>query len=392
MDKWIYKVAEVLDARVYKTLSVIEIKDALKLIKQFMCSFAETEIKATATVLDDLTSAFGAAPTAAMQSPIDLELCTYISMMHNYIPTNDNFYFWQANKATFPILYTKARFILGMSACSSDVERLFSATGNICTPKKNRLSPAHLENIVMLRHWMQYERYGDTRSASRLSSIYKYCKVNTDLVVDSDPFDNVLEQIETDEVQAVFQDELEAETERREILELLTYELDEDINEGNTNNTIINNTLFDLTTTDGDNGINDSSPSHLNTGSSGYIFEISPNNLSNIITSSGTGSISNTDANRSAIPDISFNAQVNIAIDNSAVSEGTTSNAEIRLISPVVIHSSRKRNRHVAGFADKLMLCHCGSCSESGEIAAFTKCRRCNMYILTNHYSSHDCM
>ena len=62
-------------------------------------------------------------------SPIVAELETYITYLYSNCKDNDTFdftQFWHANEVMFPVLSRIARRIMAGSACSSDVERLFS--------------------------------------------------------------------------------------------------------------------------------------------------------------------------------------------------------------------------------------------------------------------------
>ena len=170
-DSWYFVVAEVLDARVYKGLDATSMESGFDLIKEHMCSREEIRTN-NGALSDNFLAKYGAVQAERTQYPVDIEIVNYYNMMKSYEPSNDNFKFWQGNKSLFPILYKKARYIFRMCSTSSDVERLFS-TGNICTPKRNRISPAHLEMIVMLRHWLMEDQFNDARSKNRLSAIYK---------------------------------------------------------------------------------------------------------------------------------------------------------------------------------------------------------------------------
>jgi len=59
--------------------------------------------------------------------------------------------FWRANKAQFPYLFKIAVRYLSIPASSSPVERVFSICGYINRPHRSRITPEHLEQIVLVK-------------------------------------------------------------------------------------------------------------------------------------------------------------------------------------------------------------------------------------------------
>ena len=59
--------------------------------------------------------------------------------------------FWRGNKSQFPYLYALAAKYLAVPASSSPVERMFSVCGYINRPHRARITPEHLEQLVLLK-------------------------------------------------------------------------------------------------------------------------------------------------------------------------------------------------------------------------------------------------
>ncbi|CAM9455762.1 unnamed protein product, partial [Discosporangium mesarthrocarpum] len=59
------------------------------------------------------------------------------------------FKWWKANLINFPHLYKVACKFLSIQATSASSERMFSMTGNIVTPKRNRISCQVVDLVVL---------------------------------------------------------------------------------------------------------------------------------------------------------------------------------------------------------------------------------------------------
>lgn len=73
--------------------------------------------------------------------------------MYKFLPEiglkEDPLKFWQENQDKFPILSKLAKMNLGIPASQASTERSFSTAGNICTKKRNCLSPEHVERLTI---------------------------------------------------------------------------------------------------------------------------------------------------------------------------------------------------------------------------------------------------
>uniref|UniRef100_A0A8C1X632 BED-type domain-containing protein n=1 Tax=Cyprinus carpio TaxID=7962 RepID=A0A8C1X632_CYPCA len=63
---------------------------------------------------------------------------------------DDPLKWWRQNEGSFPVLLMLAKRYLCISAMSCASERIFSLSGNICTPLRSRLTSHHLDMLVFL--------------------------------------------------------------------------------------------------------------------------------------------------------------------------------------------------------------------------------------------------
>ena len=93
----------------------------------------------------------GSAPTAgAAESPMTTELNLYMSIPKSSA-TIDILQFWHAHEKQFPSLAKVVKKYMCIQASSSSSERTFSASGNIVTPKRNKLDPENVNLLVYLK-------------------------------------------------------------------------------------------------------------------------------------------------------------------------------------------------------------------------------------------------
>ncbi|EXX53409.1 hypothetical protein RirG_244130 [Rhizophagus irregularis DAOM 197198w] len=61
---------------------------------------------------------------------------------------------WKSHKSNYPTLVKMARNYLAIPATSAPVERLFSESGNLITPERNRLRSDIIHAIMCLKSWL----------------------------------------------------------------------------------------------------------------------------------------------------------------------------------------------------------------------------------------------
>jgi hypothetical protein len=74
---------------------------------------------------------------------------------------NDPLMWWMNQQEKFPVLSRLAKKYLGVYACSTSSERLFSEAGNLLTAKRTRMNPNLVQKIIFLK-----------RNSMHLKSIY----------------------------------------------------------------------------------------------------------------------------------------------------------------------------------------------------------------------------
>ena len=89
------------------------------------------------------------AATGSAESPTT-ELNLYMSIPKSSA-TIDILQFWHAHEKQFPSLARVVKKYMCIQASSSSSERTFSASGNIVTPKRNKLDPENVNLLVYLK-------------------------------------------------------------------------------------------------------------------------------------------------------------------------------------------------------------------------------------------------
>jgi hypothetical protein len=81
-------------------------------------------------------------------TPLKIELDSYFKLPPLPKAKMDVLEWWKVQEPAFPLLADIARKFLCVPASSSPSERLFSASGNICTRLRSSLDPTNLELLV----------------------------------------------------------------------------------------------------------------------------------------------------------------------------------------------------------------------------------------------------
>jgi hypothetical protein len=104
------------------------------------------------------------------------------SFLHHMKDCNntDPLDFWTKNQLQFPILALVALRILAVPATSASTERLFSASGRVCTFDRASLKPANVDILSTLHVWERSSLEEDTRTQKRRVANDKFCCLKVD--------------------------------------------------------------------------------------------------------------------------------------------------------------------------------------------------------------------
>ncbi len=102
-------------------------------------------------------------------TPLEIKLDTYFKMPALPHTKLDVLTWWKVQEPVLPLLADISRKYLCIPASSAPSERLFSASGNVCTRLRSSLDPTNLEMIVFLHENMEKVKmtYDSTIIASR---------------------------------------------------------------------------------------------------------------------------------------------------------------------------------------------------------------------------------
>ena len=63
----------------------------------------------------------------------------------------DLLYWWRVHQEQLPLLAHLTRVVMAVPVASSSSERLFSLSGRLVAPARNRLDPTKVETMVMIQ-------------------------------------------------------------------------------------------------------------------------------------------------------------------------------------------------------------------------------------------------
>lgn len=118
--------------------------------------------------------------------PLHEEVTKYIRIMKPLAEdSRDAMQFWSTHHSSLPILFSIIKRILPARPCSTDVERLFSLTGHICSPLRARLSPEMVNKQACLNMWLRdhYGIFNSTRVKARNLAFVKFVTINVNLSI-----------------------------------------------------------------------------------------------------------------------------------------------------------------------------------------------------------------
>lgn len=116
--------------------------------------------------------------------PLIEEWDSYKKLVSTLSPLErDPMTFWTKYNKEMPILCRMVRRIFPARACSTDVERLFSLTGRICSPLRNRLLPSMVNILACMNIWLREKFEYFNRTAQRYSqaNVSKFVAINVNL-------------------------------------------------------------------------------------------------------------------------------------------------------------------------------------------------------------------
>jgi len=155
---WAWRVAEFLDCRTYR----IFFSD-----RQFVTSELLPDLVSVASITIPRRTAISRramseedryleGSVTTPEHPLEVESKSYMIFMRDNIE-EDPLRFWSKNQARFPILAAVARRVLSIPATLASTERLFSASGRVCTFDRSSLKPATVDILSTLHVWGKSE-------------------------------------------------------------------------------------------------------------------------------------------------------------------------------------------------------------------------------------------
>ena len=101
-------------------------------------------------IISQRSQAMAPQTTGSEESKFLVEVAVYLSLNRSKTSV-DILEFWSDNEKRMPILARTVRKYMCIQASSSSSERTFSASGNIVTPRRNKLDPENVNMLVYLK-------------------------------------------------------------------------------------------------------------------------------------------------------------------------------------------------------------------------------------------------
>ena len=112
--------------------------------------YATIDLEDEDNIISQRSQAMAPATTGSEESKFMVEVAVNLSL--NRAKTSvDILQFWSENEKRLPILARTVRKYMCIQASSSSSERTFSASGNIVTPRRNKLDPENVNMLVYLK-------------------------------------------------------------------------------------------------------------------------------------------------------------------------------------------------------------------------------------------------
>lgn len=204
-DYFLYRIAECLDTRTYRSVSTSDQKTALMHIKD-LCLRSEIlspeELRIMGVISDSSTiremsegarfeaELLGSQPLSSglkKVSPLSEE---FLSFRNAMAALGDEtlccLEFWGRIESSHPILSRIAARVLPTRACSTDVERFFSTSGLVCSPLRSRLSEVNVDKLTTMNWILSNKlRESNTRSEKRAKVSTRFCLLSSNNEIES---------------------------------------------------------------------------------------------------------------------------------------------------------------------------------------------------------------
>ena len=181
-DFWLFRVAELLDCRTHKTVPFADKKTVIDELLPELVLLSDTTVPRStvqarrAMTEEDRYCSGGVAQT---DTPLVRECRAFLLHMRD-CDDADPLSFWTIYQKQFPILAPVARRVLAAPATSASTERLFSASGRVCTFDRARLKPANVDILSTLHVWERSSLEEDARRKKRQVANDKFCCLKID--------------------------------------------------------------------------------------------------------------------------------------------------------------------------------------------------------------------
>ena len=77
--------------------------------------------------------------------------CKSFQLLPDELSSVDQLEWWRHHEAQFPLLSKIVKVVFPIPAASSKSEQVFSVAGNVVTPKRARLNPEKVEDLVVVK-------------------------------------------------------------------------------------------------------------------------------------------------------------------------------------------------------------------------------------------------
>ena len=198
LDFWIFEVGAFLDPRVYHK---IIFADKRRILEDILPGLVSQKEDTEPTILSGrnlrnlsdeerfIAEKIGAQVRGS--TPLHREWVDYNALANSSKGENP-MDFWSTHAKHLPILAKVARRILCVPVTSSQVERLFSASGRICTFDRSRLKPANVDILTSLHVWYSLDLLDKTTAAKqRTAKANRFASFHIDAMNDDDAIEVV---------------------------------------------------------------------------------------------------------------------------------------------------------------------------------------------------------